>query len=608
MCPRNAREAYNVLKGLSVDGEAFIDLCTGKKTTFLAAGDPLTGSGSLDYGWPGDRYFNLNSGPFDFAPGDTQEVVFALVVGNSVNQLSGIASLRTTAPWLQYLYSNNFESLNLPVNLYHSPLKNVESTDFYNLQLSVEILPDFSVDQTKCYTYYSFDSLEIINRLDLTSTDCKLFTVDIPASGHAELLRYYFEIYDTDGNTYKLPLAGPNVYFERTVGPDESPPEISTNMENYQTIFFNSSMTIDNTIKYRDRFPVDTVFLEVKIDDGDWTGHSLNEFKVTSVYQHDTNDYVAEIYWLAPVSWQNVHYGIVYYRIVVDDASNNKNRNRTGAGLIEIGHLEEIGDFSQIVMGDSSTFLHQWDLEGWRYFNYDPTDSWGMGILPDQQPNYGENLNSRLTYSQAIPNNDYSTLELRMHSFHWINSGDTAFVEISESKEEWTPIYTITDDGTAHPSVGFTWQYIFLHQLMAVDTFYISFRFQSDENSEDNIYGWFINRIQLAADTTLLSVENNPGLPQQYSLKQNYPNPFNPTTTISYELPKESFTEIRIYNLAGQLVQTLLNEVKPADQHQIIWDAGNLPSGIYFYQIKVEDHAGSGTGDFIKTKKCILLK
>jgi len=96
-------------------------------------------------------------------------------------------------------------------------------------------------------------------------------------------------------------------------------------------------------------------------------------------------------------------------------------------------------------------------------------------------------------------------------------------------------------------------------------------------------------RVQLASD---------------YSLYPNYPNPFNPTTTITYNLPKPAFTEIRIYNLAGQLVQTLLNEVKPAGQHQIIWDAGDLPSGIYFYQIKVEDHAGSG----VQTKKCVLLK
>ena len=103
-------------------------------------------------------------------------------------------------------------------------------------------------------------------------------------------------------------------------------------------------------------------------------------------------------------------------------------------------------------------------------------------------------------------------------------------------------------------------------------------------------------------------VVNREQVPLTYYLNPCYPNTFNPTTTISFELPKETYTEIKIYNLAGQLVQTLLNEVKPAGQHQIIWNAGNLPSGIYFYQIKVEDPAGSGTGDFTKTKKCILLK
>jgi len=99
-------------------------------------------------------------------------------------------------------------------------------------------------------------------------------------------------------------------------------------------------------------------------------------------------------------------------------------------------------------------------------------------------------------------------------------------------------------------------------------------------------------------------INNNNQFPDHFRIFPNYPNPFNPSTTISFELPKKTYTEINIYNLAGQLVQTLLNEVKPAGQHQIIWDAGNLPSGIYFYQIKVEDTAGSG----VQTKKCILLK
>ena len=88
-------------------------------------------------------------------------------------------------------------------------------------------------------------------------------------------------------------------------------------------------------------------------------------------------------------------------------------------------------------------------------------------------------------------------------------------------------------------------------------------------------------------------------------LLSNYPNPFNPETTISYQLPEESEVELTIYNIKGQLVKTLVNEIKPPREHSIIWngrdDNGNrIASGIYFYKMKTDNHE--------ETKKMILLK
>ena len=88
-------------------------------------------------------------------------------------------------------------------------------------------------------------------------------------------------------------------------------------------------------------------------------------------------------------------------------------------------------------------------------------------------------------------------------------------------------------------------------------------------------------------------------------LYQNYPNPFNPETTISYQLPENSEVELAIYNLKGQKVKTLVNELLPAGQHSVVWDGKDdngksVSSGIYFYKLK--------TGNFEKTKKMILMK
>jgi len=88
--------------------------------------------------------------------------------------------------------------------------------------------------------------------------------------------------------------------------------------------------------------------------------------------------------------------------------------------------------------------------------------------------------------------------------------------------------------------------------------------------------------------------------PLAFSLEQNYPNPFNPTTKIKYSIPRRSNLTLKIYNVLGQEVATLVNEAKPAGSYEINWNANKCASGIYFYQIK--------SGEFIKTKKMILLK
>jgi len=85
-----------------------------------------------------------------------------------------------------------------------------------------------------------------------------------------------------------------------------------------------------------------------------------------------------------------------------------------------------------------------------------------------------------------------------------------------------------------------------------------------------------------------------------FELKQNYPNPFNPTTTISYQLTADSKVDLKVFNIKGQLIETLVNEFKPAGEHSIVWNTENQASGIYFYKLKADD--------FQKVKKMILLK
>jgi len=100
---------------------------------------------------------------------------------------------------------------------------------------------------------------------------------------------------------------------------------------------------------------------------------------------------------------------------------------------------------------------------------------------------------------------------------------------------------------------------------------------------------------------TLLSITKySDNVPKNFILYQNYPNPFNPTTIINYSIPKTSFVSIKVYNVLGKEIQTLVNDQKSAGNYKIEFDGSKLASGIYIYRMQASD--------FIGIKKLILLK
>ena len=100
-----------------------------------------------------------------------------------------------------------------------------------------------------------------------------------------------------------------------------------------------------------------------------------------------------------------------------------------------------------------------------------------------------------------------------------------------------------------------------------------------------------------------------------YVLSQNYPNPFNPETIINYQLTTRlparqvnNFVSIKVYDVLGNEVASLVNEEKPAGSYSVKFDGSNLSSGIYFYKLQVIDPESSSGQGFVQTKKMILLK
>lgn len=98
----------------------------------------------------------------------------------------------------------------------------------------------------------------------------------------------------------------------------------------------------------------------------------------------------------------------------------------------------------------------------------------------------------------------------------------------------------------------------------------------------------------------VVGVEDEKPLPKEFALAQNYPNPFNPATTINYQLPVSGKVTLKVYDLLGNEIATLVNEGKAAGTYNLTWNATQLSSGVYFYRLQA--------GSLVQTRKMILLK
>jgi hypothetical protein len=120
-------------------------------------------------------------------------------------------------------------------------------------------------------------------------------------------------------------------------------------------------------------------------------------------------------------------------------------------------------------------------------------------------------------------------------------------------------------------------------------------------NTNYDIYAQRLN-----ANGTITNMQTSKILPEKFKLYQNYPNPFNPSTRINWQLPVGSWVTLKVYDMLGREVTTLVDEFKEAGYHDVEFRIPNseLASGVYFYQLKAE----SADGVFIQTKKFVLIK
>jgi len=142
---------------------------------------------------------------------------------------------------------------------------------------------------------------------------------------------------------------------------------------------------------------------------------------------------------------------------------------------------------------------------------------------------------------------------------------------------------------------------IVLNQVWIKDSLKVVVFIQSSSNK--TVYQSAIINYSELNDPTNVGTDLN--LPDQFQLEQNYPNPFNPSTTIRYQLPEENFVTLKIFNLLGKEISTLVNRKQQAGFYDFTFNAGSFPSGIYFYKLVAVNSIGK---ELVQTKKMTLIK
>ena len=182
-----------------------------------------------------------------------------------------------------------------------------------------------------------------------------------------------------------------------------------------------------------------------------------------------------------------------------------------------------------------------------------------------------------------------STVNRKDVTLNWtttMENNNSGFeVERSVVNGNWSKVGFVQGNGTSTSSVD----YLFI-----------------DRGLNTGKYNYRLKQIDFNGNFEYFNLSNEIGIgvPTRYDLSQNYPNPFNPTTKINYDLPRDGKVSIKLFDISGREVVTLVNNVQTAGYYTITFDGSNLSSGTYFYRISAE----SDGQNFVTSKKMILIK
>ena len=255
-----------------------------------------------------------------------------------------------------------------------------------------------------------------------------------------------------------------------------------------------------------------------------------------------------------------------------------------------------------IVINDSAenTFTNWSTNQGWALVTsqaHSPTHS----FTDSPSGNYQNDADNSMTLTNAVSLNSGSAVFLNFfHKYFLEESYDFGTVEVSgDNGINWQQVKSFTGDNSAWTS-----QYLNLSPFIeGASEVKVRFRLTSDGFVTED--GWYVDDVKLIVyNAGLVGIASNEQIPGSFNLAQNYPNPFNPSTVINYSLPKNSIVSLKIFDILGNEVATLVSGNQIEGNYSVDFNGANIASGIYFYKLS----ATSRAGDYVDVKRMMLVK
>jgi hypothetical protein len=479
----------------------------------------------------------------------------------------------------------------------HTPLPNTENmTGPYTVNCVVS--PSGSaITGTKLFwtRATTFDSLTMSN------SGGNNWTANIPGNGSSATYKYYIRTQDAMNRVTYLPGGAPANYFSFTASPDVTKPVITfTPIPNTPKTAWPIAVTAGVT----DNIGIDSVWVRWRINSG-----APKQFKILntsgSTYSALFNSVNADV----------IPNDVITYKIFAQDNSSNHNRDSSASYNFTIINLTNtcIGN-GTVQMGSSSgPFNTYW---------------------------YGNRTNILWTSAELLANGGVVGNVITKVGFDIATVGGQAMTGLTYRFQNttatsltgftstgWTTGYsnTYTVPGTGIQYIDLTTPFMWngtnlLMEICFQNTSYstatvvngttisgMEYTEYHDLSTACSYTGFTAPTAQTArANVCFVFMDitgitpNNGNIPTKYNLSQNYPNPFNPATKINFALPKQGFVTLKIYDVLGREVRTLVNEVKSAGQFSVDFNASEYSSGVYFYRLESEG--------FSDIKRMVLIK